>query len=373
KADRDIYDTGDVVDAVDLDGDGAASDVDCDDDDDAAYPDAEEVCDGVDNNCDGVVDEGVQVVIYEDLDGDGYGNSLKGAKGCPSASTAPIGGDCDDSRSGVNPAAQEVCDLSDVDEDCDGLIDDLDDSTDPTTQEEGFLDADGDGYGADGSVSYACSLASEYIPESGDCDDTDANINPAAREVCDPDDADEDCNGLSEDDDPGLAVADLWYPDSDGDGYGDVQGEVAACEAPSGYIADGEDCDDTDVDANPADGCDWSGTYTGDFIIDASAFKVLADTCTGTAEIEVDPDATPQVTGEVSCRWAGTFDGIFGDITGTLDGDFVAVSDAEGDLLLSTKLSEVMSLEFVAPDYMESTVSGVGKVLTYTITLDLAR
>jgi hypothetical protein len=32
-----------------------------------------------------------------------------------------------------------------------------------------------------------------------------------------------------------------------------------------------------------------------------------------------------------------------------------------------------MSLEFVAPDYMESTVSGVGKVLTYTITLDLAR
>ena len=59
---------------TDLDGDGYLSDVDCDDNDATTYPDGTEVCDGIDNNCDGVVDEGVLIEYFADADGDGFGN-----------------------------------------------------------------------------------------------------------------------------------------------------------------------------------------------------------------------------------------------------------------------------------------------------------
>jgi hypothetical protein len=92
-----------------------------------------------------------------------------------------------------------------------------------------------------------------------DCDDANAAINPGESEICDG--VDNDCNGSSDDT--------IWYADADGDGYGDSSATATGCFAPSGYVSDGTDCDDSEAGANPteaevcADGidndCDGSG------------------------------------------------------------------------------------------------------------------
>ncbi len=217
-----------------------ADDTDCDDSDAATNPGAAEVCDGLDNDCDGSVDEGLAISsYYADSDGDSYGDASLAASGC----TAPVGyvaddTDCDDSDGAINPGATELCDGTD--NDCDGSID------------EGLLgtyyvDADSDAYGdASASIS-ACSTPAGYVANATDCDDADAAINPAASEVCD--EVDNDCDGTV---DEGFVTA-TWYDDADLDGYGDVDTAYTTCDgAPSGYIADNTDCDDTDATINPA-------------------------------------------------------------------------------------------------------------------------
>ena len=57
----------------DLDGDGFFSDEDCDDSDPNVHPNSDEICDGYDNNCNGLADEEVKITFYADSDGDGFG------------------------------------------------------------------------------------------------------------------------------------------------------------------------------------------------------------------------------------------------------------------------------------------------------------
>ena len=96
---------------------------DCDDEDGAIHPDADEVCDGADNDCDGEVDEGFELQTwYQDLDGDGYGNSLVVVQARCEAPDGyvDIGGDCDDTEPDAHPTLTEVlCDG--IDNDCDGV------------------------------------------------------------------------------------------------------------------------------------------------------------------------------------------------------------------------------------------------------------
>jgi hypothetical protein len=95
------------------------------------------------------------------------------------------------------------------------------------------VDADGDGYA-----------------QASDCDDGDASINPGAEEACDG--VDNDCDGLVDDADDPVADTQPWYADEDGDGYGDPELEVRACEQPEGYVAAGvEDCDDGEPATHP--------------------------------------------------------------------------------------------------------------------------
>jgi hypothetical protein len=225
---------------TDADGDnfategGACGAVDCNDTNASVNPAVTEVCnDGLDNNCDGRIDEGCGPVCT-DLDGDGF--AAEGGA-CGQA-------DCDDTDAAVHPAAQEIC-TDGIDNNCNGLIDAQDNTAIncPTL----CTDSDSDGYSADGG---ACGPV--------DCNDTNAAINPGTQEVCD-DNLDNDCDGAI---DEGCAQT---CPDADGDGYTD-----AACG--------GADCDDSDAMINPgiAETCGNS--------VDENCNGMADDTCISACE-----------------------------------------------------------------------------------------
>lgn len=98
------------------------------------------------------------------------------------------------------------------------------DTGDPGNVGEPAVDDDGDG----------------FTEDDGDCDDGDDAVHPDALELC---------NGVDDDCDGGVDVAAEdatdWYRDVDGDGYGDNDLMTSECEVPSGYVAQGEDCDDS--------------------------------------------------------------------------------------------------------------------------------
>lgn len=113
---------------VDGDKDGYTSNKDCNDSDAAINPGATEVCDDVDNNCDGVIDEGCEPVTCVDNDSDGYGFPADAS--CTFAQE-----DCDDTLSEVNPGVAEVCDNG-IDDNCDGQTDEGCSTCTPTASSE---------------------------------------------------------------------------------------------------------------------------------------------------------------------------------------------------------------------------------------------
>lgn len=108
----------------DVDGDGYTTDEgDCNDNDSSVYPGATEVCDGVDQNCDGEIDEGLKTTYYMDMDGDAFGVDSNTFEACERPdSYAEVAGDCNDVDANINPSAVEV--LGDqIDNNCNGAID----------------------------------------------------------------------------------------------------------------------------------------------------------------------------------------------------------------------------------------------------------
>ncbi len=175
----------------DNDGDGSDSVAfggpDCDDEDPQIGPHAIEVCDGIDNNCDGQIDEGTIRTFYEDVDGDGYGNPDSPIDACELPEGASeYDGDCNDNAPSINPSIDEVCDR--LDNDCDGTVDD-------GVNVAIYVDADGDGYGEDPPVDLTCpdEVPDGHSVEGGDCNDDDVGIRPGVTEICD-DDIDNDCD-----------------------------------------------------------------------------------------------------------------------------------------------------------------------------------
>ena len=227
---------------VDEDGDGHHAEVDCDDTDPAINPHAFEICDGVDNDCDGDVDEGLIGTFYSDEDGDGYGSDDSAVESCePIEGMVEAGGDCDDENAEVNPWALELCD--DVDNDCNGVVD----GDDALNLEFWFEDADGDGFGTMDVYVEACTVPDGYVDNIDDCDDADPDVNPEGIEICDG--VDNNCDMVI---DPNDAVDALtWYMDNDLDGYGDPDDTYVSCEPPAGYISDSSDCEDDLPLVNP--------------------------------------------------------------------------------------------------------------------------
>ncbi len=182
-----------------------------------------------------------EIPWYPDIDSDGFGDVDSEVWACARPDGfIKNGGDCDDADASVHPAAAEVC--NGIDDNCDG---DTDEGVSTTL----FQDSDGDGYG---SVEVqGCEETSELVAEGGDCDETDAEVNPGATEECN--EVDDDCDGDVDED-----AGETWYTDGDYDGYGDPDSGVRDCEEPSGAVANGDDCDDSSAASYPGaeDTCD---------------------------------------------------------------------------------------------------------------------
>ena len=275
-ADADGYGDPDAaVEDCDPDTGYVADSTDCDDTNADAFPGNPEVCDEADNNCDGTIDEGVTTTWYLDADGDLYGLADQTTEGCwlPTG-YASVPGDCDDTTAAVSPDEPEVC--NGIDDNCDGAIDE-DTATDAATW---HADTDEDGYGDPDSTTLACDEPSGYVGNDEDCDDSEALANPGEAEVCD--DIDNDCDGTIDEDDATDAAT--WHDDSDGDGYGDPDEATVSCEQPSGTVSDDTDCDDTDAAISPGgeevcnevdDNCD--GAIDEDTATDADTFYADVD------------------------------------------------------------------------------------------------
>jgi len=222
-----------------------ANSADCDDTSPATNPSAYEICDGVDNNCNGSTDEAGALnpsIFYADTDSDGFGNPAVSVEACnPPTGYVADATDCDDGATVVSPAAPEVC--NSIDDDCDGTIDGPS-ATDATTW---FVDLDADGFGNQATTQVACTLPVGFVGNSTDCNDLSAAISPGGIETCDSANADEDCDGNADDDDlQGATGTTLFYPDNDGDGYGDeTDNGTALCDAVTTLVADNTDCDDS--------------------------------------------------------------------------------------------------------------------------------
>jgi hypothetical protein len=220
----------------DADGfvDAAFGGADCDDADPARSPGNVERCDGIDDDCDGLVDAddpdldpAELVTLYADGDGDGVGK--RSAAVCPGApGYAPIGGDCDDGDPAVHPDAPEVCDA--IDDDCDELVD-LDD--DDVLEDVVYADLDADGFGDPISAVLGCA-GDGWIAQGGDCDDRHDTVHPGADEVCDG--LDDDCDGVKGPD------------EDDGDGDGDPRCSDCDDADPARATTFDERCGDPGVD-----------------------------------------------------------------------------------------------------------------------------
>ena len=182
-----------VAEQRDADSDGSPSGQDCDDENSDIHANAPEHCDGVDEDCDGTVDDNAvdRKTFFRDADGDGYGGTADHTPRCaPLPGFADVGGDCDDAEPQVHPGASEVC-ATPYDDNCDGEANESD-ALDASTW---WPDADADGFGdSSETAAIACTADAGLVDKDGDCNDDDTEIRPDAHDVCD-DSVDQDCDG----------------------------------------------------------------------------------------------------------------------------------------------------------------------------------
>lgn len=245
--------------------------------------DGVEICDNEDNDCDGEVDE--EFKTGECSVGRGACR-VQGMYACTSETKA----ECDATP---EMPGDETCG-DQIDNDCDGEVDEKD-AVDAKTW---YADGDGDGFGDKGTSKKACTKPMGFVGNREDCDDTDpkrkprrfyndadgdgytkglpatichgptapmgfakeasaspdcddmsAAVHPGAEEVCDGEDT--DCDGTKDNIAQTGMRGSTWYADTDGDGHGDPGSPRRACSQPNGFVANDEDCDDNDSSIKP--------------------------------------------------------------------------------------------------------------------------
>ena len=217
-------DPSNTVDACEVPEGFTDDDQDCDDARDDVYPEATEVCDGVDQDCDGMEDEDSvdAETWYRDADEDSYGDGSITVASCEvPEGYADNPDDCDDDEAEANPGRDEECDG--IDNDCDGEADESD-AVDALTW---YPDTDSDGYGDSSSTQQACDRPSGWTAVSGDCDDDEADVNPGEVEACNA--VDDDCDGDTDED----------FDDTDSDGTADCIDDCPVYADPTATSGDG--------------------------------------------------------------------------------------------------------------------------------------
>ena len=164
---------------------------DCDDSNSSRSPSILEICDGIDNNCDGIADDDSAmdaVDWFQDADEDGYGFGPPRGFGCTGrADQVSNNADCDDHASANSPGSPEQCDG--FDNNCNGEVDE----GETTLGSLFYADDDGDGWGDETRPSLRCDATEGFVELMGDCDDSDATRHPNAEDLCDG--VDHDCDG----------------------------------------------------------------------------------------------------------------------------------------------------------------------------------
>ena len=223
-ADLDTDGYGDIATSTvqcDAPADYVANATDCDDSDAGVSPAAAEVCNGKDDDCDGVSDPSSATdaaIWYVDTDDDGYGDPGISMSSCDQpGSYVADATDCDDTDEAIHPGADETDCADATDYNCDGSV--------------GYSDSDADG-----------------APACDDCDDANAAAFPGATESCSTT-FDDNCDGSTNDAD--AAGCTTYYLDTDRDSYGAASSTECVCAAASGYVTDSTDCDDEDSDTFP--------------------------------------------------------------------------------------------------------------------------
>ena len=168
---------------------------DCNDLISEIHPGGFDVCNNIDDNCNGLLDEdAIFLTWYMDADADGFGNNLIDSISCFELSGYVFDEtDCNDANNLVYPGATEIC--NSLDENCNLMIDE---DLIFTTY---YIDADGDNYGNAAIDSVWCSTVTGFITDSIDCDDNDPDIHPGIPEILNG--IDDNCNKLI---DEGVAI-----------------------------------------------------------------------------------------------------------------------------------------------------------------------
>jgi|GEM_PF-821249 len=363
----------------DFDGDGIADCVDPDDDGDNTLDAddcepynadiglfAQEACDGIDNNCNGLTDEEGATgcsTFYQDADGDTYGSIAAGPKCLCAADpdqfyTVTVAEDCDDLAASAFPGGVETC--NNVDDDCDGTVDNNLDTTTPCFISNSFgtcqgteqcvggavqcvgqspqaeicnaLDDDCNGQIDDGTADYDndgdpdCTDPDDdndnFLDEQ-DCQPLNENAYPGAQETCDG--TDTNCNGIVDDEDAVGCFS--HYQDADADGYGSNLVPPKCLCGPDNFTyfntTQTGDCNDINIDVNP--GASETCNYVDDNC-DGDIDEGVASPCGDCSSVCV------VQTGE---------DGDDGDFVPTSDNSNGVSTTPDGGITLDSSVAEI--------------------------------
>jgi len=276
--------------------------LDCNDLSASDNPESEERIDNRDNDCDGMVDEGL-TVYYRDVDGDGFGRSFGSIESFnPRDGYVEKDGDCDDNNDTIYPGAPEA--LDSVDNNCDGSVDE------GFSERSYYRDVDGDGYGDSSDSMLDISRPPGYVTNKTDncveiSNPTQADIDrDGIGDACDAF-TDSDTDGVQDSVDNCPTVANANQNDADGDGLGD------ACDSQNGLDLDNDginaESDNCPSVYNPNQ-ADSDGDQLGDACDSVNNNSGGSGACTLTAEEQSMLDAVNATRAQARvCGAEGSF------------------------------------------------------------------